>query len=301
MELGLYPVLFVIAPQILVTWIIVRNYYDKTKMQVTGKKNSQSIAQQSAQYLKNMQFIQNQMGMYCNVHKEVSKCQKYVDWTNEKDTSLILKATLASTVGVVIFLKIVPVNIIMLLGGIAVFAGNTPVARAASTTLPPVIIKGLKESVDSLREGIAIASSGSEPGVVNVRVSLYENQRWWAGLGWIPHLLSSERPAWSDESGAVQRPSKDAFPLPADSDSPSHDGQKGTWAWADADWRLDLSWTTVDEHGWQFTDHSWGAPTAKAAIGSLTRRRLWVRDMKFKPTVAMTSSDSLSPSAKKEH
>ncbi|KAJ3113328.1 peroxisome- protein [Phlyctochytrium bullatum] len=275
--LCIYPVLFVILPQIFLIYLITRNYYRKTKLEVVGKKSiapSSTLSTTSAQYIKNMQFIQNQMGMFCDVHGEVSRHMKLLDWSNEKDTMAVLKAAAGSAVVVVVVVRLIPVNVIMLVAGVGAFFANTAFFRAASTTLPPVIIKGLADRVDSIREGIAAARKAPEGSTVTV--TLFENQRWWAGLGWIPHLLRSERAPWSDETGSIPRPSKDQFELPANDPA-------GTWTWVDPDWRVDRGWTQVDETGWCYTDHVWSVPKDRAAIGSLTRRRAWVRQMKITP------------------
>ncbi|KAI8823093.1 Peroxin/Dysferlin domain-containing protein [Fimicolochytrium jonesii] len=98
-------------------------------------------------------------------------------------------------------------------------------------------------------------------------VSLFENQRWWAGPGWISHLLAEERAPWSDHSGAMSCPSPDDYTLPHG------------WTWHDDDWRCDTSWGTTDPEGWVYSDHKWMNPTPTAGLVSLTRRRRWVRTM----------------------
>ncbi|KAJ3196090.1 peroxisome- protein [Irineochytrium annulatum] len=276
--LCIYPTLFIILPQIFLLYLITKNYYKKTKLETVGKKAAglqPSLSTTSAQYIKNMQFIQNQMGMFCDVHAEVGRSLRLIDWSDEKQTTQIVKAAAGSALGVIVVVRLIPVNVIMLIAGVAAFFSNTAFFRAASTTLPPVIIKGLSDRVDSIREGIAAARRAPEGSVVTV--TLFENQRWWAGLGWIPHLLRSERPPWSDETGAIPRPSKETFELPANDPA-------GTWAWVDPDWKADLGWTDqLDEGGWSYTDHVWAVPKGKAAVGSLTRRRAWIRQMKMTP------------------
>ncbi|KAJ3199746.1 peroxisome- protein, partial [Dinochytrium kinnereticum] len=274
----IYPFLFVILPQIGLIYLITKNYYRKTKIEVVGKKVAvppSTLSTTSAQYIKNMQFIQNQMGMFCDLHGEISRHMKLIDWSDETETLNVLKVAAASAVGVIVVVRLIPLNALMLVGGVAAFFSNTAFFRAASTTLPPAIMKGLTDRVDSIREGIAAARKAPEGSTVTV--TLYENQRWWAGLGWIPHLLRSERSPWSDETGAIARPSRDQFELPANDPA-------GTWTWVDPDWRVDRGWTETDENGWCYTDHVWAVPKDKAAIGSLTRRRAWVRQMRVNPS-----------------
>ncbi|KAJ3108366.1 hypothetical protein HDU97_001491 [Phlyctochytrium planicorne] len=274
----IYPVLFIVLPQITLIYIITKNYYQKTKVEVVGKKAASTapsgISTTSAQYIKNMQFIQNQMGMFCDIHGEISRNAKILDWSDERETLMALKVAAGSAFAVVFLIWLIPFNVILLVGGVAAFFSNTAFFRAASTTLPPAIMKGLADRVDSIREGIAAARKSPEGSVVTV--TIYENQRWWAGLGWIPHLLRSERAPWSDDTGAIPRPSKEQFELPANDPA-------GAWTWVDADWRVDRGWTEVDENGWCYTDHVWAVPKDRAAIGSLTRRRAWIRQMKVTP------------------
>ncbi|KAJ2786453.1 hypothetical protein GGI15_001511 [Coemansia interrupta] len=104
-------------------------------------------------------------------------------------------------------------------------------------------------------------------------VSVFENQRWWLGFGWIPRLGSSERAKWSDESGRKRYASLSNF-LPEDG-----------FVWADGSsgggWEVDRLWAlpvATDEDGWVYTDNFWKKPaSAASAVSSYTRRRKWVR------------------------
>lgn len=245
------------------------------------------------------------MGMYAEAHRQFNNnIIKLLDWTNEEDTLGVLKLAAASAVGVCVVVMLVPVNLIMLVGGCTAFVANTAFVRAASSTLPPVILKGLQERVDTLsgtitkgieKASVSVTASGRKvpSGGKTVTVKLYENQRWWAGLGWIPHLLKSERQPWSDDTGAIAKTAKETFPLPSDT-------EQGSWSWADPEWRLDMGWEEGDEMGWVYSDHNWEYPKNKANTGSLTRRRLWVRDVLFTPKKNATGtalSSTSSPSS----
>ncbi|KAJ3153747.1 hypothetical protein HDU86_005080 [Geranomyces michiganensis] len=278
--LCIYPTLLIVAPQMLLIYIIMRNYYAKAKKEAVGKKTSGNV-----QYLKNMQFIQNSMGMFCEAHEDIKKNSKALDWSNEEETIHILKIAVGSMFGVIFVVRMIPFNYIMLLGGVAMFLQNTALFRAASTTLPPVLMKKLQNQVDNIRDAIRDARKAGDGSTVTV--TLFENQRWWAGLGWIPHLLRSERGPWSDETGQIARAPKEVYELPQDC---------GEWAWCDDDWRLDVGWADVDEQGWQYTDHVWSNAKTKAAMSSLTRRRMWVRRMRLvKPAATTTATVPLSP------
>ncbi|KAJ3145659.1 hypothetical protein HDU86_000851 [Geranomyces michiganensis] len=138
------------------------------------------------------------------------------------------------------------------------------------------------------------------PQAAPVTVSLFENQRWWAGMGcssrkkgarmslfpvhsdklvhsigpgWIPHLLSQERTPWSDAAGTV------SYPPPTEYQAPQG------WIWAD-DWRIDGEWFATDPEGWVYSDHKWMTPSPHVGLASLTRRRRWVRTMLHVPKQA---------------
>ncbi|KAJ1945020.1 hypothetical protein GGF37_001908 [Kickxella alabastrina] len=107
-------------------------------------------------------------------------------------------------------------------------------------------------------------------------VSVFENQRWWLGLGWIPRLGSGERGKWSDESGKQGYASLSDF-LPG-----------AGYEWADGGgggdgdgWEIDREWAlpvVPDDEGWVYTDNFWKRPAQGASpVSSYTRRRKWVR------------------------
>ncbi|KAJ3156326.1 hypothetical protein HDU89_004108 [Geranomyces variabilis] len=274
--LCIYPTLLIVAPQMLLIYMIMRNYYAKAKKEAVGQKTSGNV-----QYLKNMQFIQNSMGMFCEAYEDVKKNSKALDWSNEEETIHILKIAVGSMFGVIFVVRMIPFNYLMLLGGVAMFLQNTALFRAASTTLPPVLMKKLQTQVDNIRDAIRDARKAGDGSTVTV--TLFENQRWWAGLGWIPHLLRSERGPWSDETGQISRAPKEVYELPQDC---------GEWTWCEDDWRLDVGWSDVDEQGWQYTDHVWSNAKTKAAMSSLTRRRMWVRRMRLvKPANASAATN----------
>ncbi|KAJ2720266.1 hypothetical protein GGI07_004704 [Coemansia sp. Benny D115] len=129
-------------------------------------------------------------------------------------------------------------------------------------------------------------------------VSVFENQRWWLGFGWIPRLGSSERAKWSDESGRLRYASLSDF-LPEDG-----------YVWADesAGWEIDRLWAlpvATDSEGWVYTDNFWKRPSPTAsAVSSYTRRRKWIRRVRPAGSlgsrlemtrVTPTAPDSTSP------
>lgn len=119
--------------------------------------------------------------------------------------------------------------------------------------------------VDFIAEGLPV-DLGSP-----ISMTTYENQRWWFGLGWVPNLLSSERPLWSDEAGLKFKP-KNAFLLPPD------------YHWTN-NWTIDpipILNGLADEEGWEYGTHSWAQFSNRPLMRSVTRRRKWVRVMERK-------------------
>ncbi|RCI03840.1 peroxisome- protein [Rhizopus stolonifer] len=119
-----------------------------------------------------------------------------------------------------------------------------------------------------------------------IEISVYENQRWWAGIGYTSQLLKSERASWSNITGLEPLPSKEDMP------SPAH------YVWAEeSEWQLDttgpwtddaldiVQWIECDEQGWVYSDHRWSHPRGHPDLVSnkpndakaLTRRRRWFR------------------------
>ncbi|KAI8818042.1 uncharacterized protein EV422DRAFT_539760 [Fimicolochytrium jonesii] len=59
----------------------------------------------------------------------------------------------------------------------------------------------------------SIRGSNRKPLNLVLSFETYENQRWWVGVGWVPHLLPTERGQWTDINGDHNLP-KSSFDLP---------------------------------------------------------------------------------------
>ncbi|KAI8991738.1 hypothetical protein BDF20DRAFT_846156 [Mycotypha africana] len=70
-----------------------------------------------------------------------------------------------------------------------------------------------------------------------MEVSLYENQRWWAGVGYTSQLLRLERSAWSNITGTEPLPTKEDMPPPTNYE----------WDHNDNGWQLDTTGPWIDE------------------------------------------------------
>ncbi|KAJ3076077.1 peroxisome- protein [Podochytrium sp. JEL0797] len=280
----LFPSVLTIAPQLMILSYLVSAYFIKAKYEATLKNNPPttpttptSTLNQSAAYLRNLQFIQNQMGLFVQTHDALESAirdfQTYTD-THPSQTLQLLVASSFLSIATVYY---IPIRFLLLASILLIFSLNSIYFRAILTTLPPHLFKSLTTRVDILREGIHAAAASPAGADSLVHVSLWENQRWWAGLGWIPHLFGSERSPWSDESGNIARPHKDVYVLPTDTGV-------GTWTWIDLEWTLDFEWGNVDlKEGWLYSNHVWEEGGANVRLGSVTRRRCWVRRMRFVP------------------
>jgi hypothetical protein len=95
-----------------------------------------------------------------------------------------------SMFGAVMLSRLIPVNIIFLIGGLSLFVSNTAVFQAAQTTLQPVVLRNIQEKADFVREALSnVSRATSRAGVSKTNVQIFENQRWWSGLGWINHMV----------------------------------------------------------------------------------------------------------------
>ncbi|KAJ2869087.1 hypothetical protein GGI22_000471 [Coemansia erecta] len=120
-------------------------------------------------------------------------------------------------------------------------------------------------------------------------VSVFENQRWWLGFGWIPRLGTNERAKWSDETGKIRYASINDF-MPADGYEWADDGSGG--------WEVDKYWALpvrTDGDGWVYTDNFWRHPSpASSLVSSYTRRRKWMRKVRPRATRLETAHTAMS-------
>ncbi|ORY07830.1 Pex24p-domain-containing protein [Basidiobolus meristosporus CBS 931.73] len=268
----LNPKLVFLIPQVVLLSFISKSYFSKIRERANtqASKPSKTPAVEDKSYSRNMQFIQNSMGMYCEAYDSVVSFYQQINWSDEKETSYILRLTFASTVITLILLYLFPWNYLILAAGLLAFLANSSLFRAIVTIITPMVLTRFHTT-------FALASKvlkygRFDPGEDILDVVLFENQRWWAGLGWVTNMLSSERTSWSDETGEVPMEPKETFQLQR--------GQK----WEDAEWSIINDWreSGADEEGWVYTDHYWKNPRAKPSFTSVTRRRMWVRAMSQK-------------------
>ncbi|KAJ3189217.1 peroxisome- protein [Gaertneriomyces sp. JEL0708] len=128
----------------------------------------------------------------------------------------------------------------------------------------------------------------------------YENQRWWVGMGWVPHLLPTERGPWTDITGSKAL-TKTSFQLPpwregcwgemgVDDDVVAElqleDGRRFEWGW-EGPWCIDTGnlaeksensdEAAIDAEGWSYADNFWSGWKNRRTLKRVVRRRRWYR------------------------
>lgn len=215
-------------------------------------------------------------------YDEIKSHSRLMDWSDEDETTKLLKLALFTMISALLVVQFLPINILFLLGGLGLFLKNTAVFKAARVTFEPVVMRNIQANVDFAREALSNVSRASRNVNRECAVNIFENQRWFSGLGWVNHMLKSDRSLYSDETGMISKSDKDSYQLP---------GPDWVYAcanfqeWVEPKWVLDLVWnSTLDRHGWLYSDHEWSksSESNKASVDSLTRRRAWKRSMRLK-------------------
>jgi len=149
----IYPATILMLPYILLVHLIVQNYFYRAQRiaQANGRPLSllppepSPIAKiGSAQYKRNLTFIQNSMGMFADLFDAVRMQLTHIDWSDEAHTMNVLKGVLAAWTVTVVAVCLVPWNYVLLVGGEAAFIANTPLAQAFADTVVPKILAALK-------------------------------------------------------------------------------------------------------------------------------------------------------------
>ncbi|KAJ3199760.1 hypothetical protein HDU82_000165 [Entophlyctis luteolus] len=264
---------------VLLIRVIVMNYLALTRAKLLSSSSTvtaTTVTSAAVTYARNLQFIQNQMSQFVSIHDlAVLGLQSLLEYADAQPIYAL--AVIAVSGAVTLFVaSVVPARAVALCIVIAAFMKDT-VRIVARVVAPAVVARAW-----IVFEGLSAAVRAPEGCVVEVEV--WENQRWWAGLGWIQHLFRAERSPWSDETGTIPRPHKDQYALP-----PAVNGV-GTWAWINNEWTIDREVDGGDKDGWVYSGNMWekvasGKPLV-ASVATVTRRRRWTRCMRFVPAFA---------------
>ncbi|CAG8527996.1 15660_t:CDS:2 [Acaulospora colombiana] len=163
----LYPkLLFLIPPVILLAILIY--YYEKRypnglptmkngkhgRMRFRKSKHYDPYLppENSVDYLKNMQNIQNLMGLISEGYDAVVPLLKHVDWSNEYETLIITQAVTVLTVVLCLTVWIVPWSYIFIAVGLCVFIANTQFMKALMKEMSPFLLQHGKLIVERCKQ-----------------------------------------------------------------------------------------------------------------------------------------------------
>lgn len=197
----------------------------------------QPASDESPEYLKNLQNIQNSMGEFSDLYDWIMSQSTHINWSSESRTLNILQAILflTSVFGLVVYF--VPLNMIFLSTGLMIYATNTRFAKYLFRELQPYIIESFKSRATNLKEWYVKVENKHDSLDQIKEISVYENQRWWPLSGYIHKLIEVERSPWSDFTGKIN--------LPTTAEVTAPEGYK----WKEAsEWKLDMSGPWVDDY-----------------------------------------------------
>jgi hypothetical protein len=283
-DIGTNPWIIPVLPQLVVLYLIARFYHFRAELIMSNQPlppphimgTPPKISMTNEKTMAHLQQIQNTMAQVCDAYDAGYNLYKMMDWSSPDQTLLLMQGAVASIFGTWLLLYLVPWNYILLVAGLGVFIANTAIFRAASLTLTPALIDNLQKRIQQAKQALQASRIVGEQNIN--RVEVFENQRWWAGTGFVPFLLLQERLTWSDSTGLIGLPPKDLY------DVPECEAPGKQWEWTDEDWELDYQWTQVDEAGWVYSNQQWENPKPKSGMGMYTRRRKWTRNMKLVTT-----------------
>ena len=149
------------------------------------------------------------------------------------------------------------------------------VAAAAASGVNSIYL-----NADSMGGAGTVAGSAASSGGARGRqcIECWENQRWYPLTGWSAKLMLTDRPAWSDEAGLVEKTKYSFDFLDLDLEGLNAVAGRGAAAggmeWELA-WAVDKTRPDADPDGWLYAvdfPSAWGIRTTATCV----RRRKWV-------------------------
>ncbi|KAF0396655.1 integral peroxisomal membrane peroxin [Gigaspora margarita] len=146
--LSLYPQLLILIPLIGFLAVLIYNFPNDTqikkKSRIQFKRftrlNDYLPAENSVDYLKNMQNIQNLMGMISDGYDVAVDLLKHIDWSNERETLLIMQIVIVILTVTSLTVWIVPWKYVFIAGGLGIFIVNTQFVKAVTKEMSPFIL-----------------------------------------------------------------------------------------------------------------------------------------------------------------
>jgi hypothetical protein len=288
-----YPRLILLLPNTIILAIIIASH-PQSGSPGTGSFKIEQIQppprsharEGSAEWLANIQGIQNLMGVVADLHEAAFPYLSHLTFASPY-TPHIFSITLLSTLIALPFLSLIPLRPLFLVGGLVPFAANHPfIQRTFSHVFSTLPLRYYRARLVRLIDNDALKDRHWQSELREVE--LFENERWvpGEGTGWSKtNLKTGERVAWTrgrDGWSAAVTPdgggdisSNLTFPL------------EPNWLFVETeDWRADVmaEWSQVgaDDSGWVYTNDAWIEPHASPVAewktqGSMTRRRRWLR------------------------
>jgi hypothetical protein len=131
-----------------------------------------------------MKLSHEQMKMFHSTYDVLEQIwepvRKILEWESDTNITMgILAVCVVSSVVTLVGADILPVQLILLGGGIMMFLSNTVAFKIIMNIVGPIVLKGLGVELWNLKEGLEVVSKVPAGGMVDVK--LFENQRWWLG------------------------------------------------------------------------------------------------------------------------
>ncbi|ORE12239.1 hypothetical protein BCV71DRAFT_191390 [Rhizopus microsporus] len=273
----LYPKLLLFIPQLFLMYLILSNHSNSKKKKENGSSTPASLpfpfslfqpgSDDSPEYLRNLQNIQNSMGEVSDAYDWIVEQSSHIDWSSEQETVHILQLLVASIFMTCIVAIFVPLNMIFLSAGLFVYASNTRFAKYIMKELQPYMIQSGKRYVKSWHDWYKQSESILDRELSTGEVSIFENQVWTSDLGYI----HDQQAPWSTWTGHQSWAAKTQVKPPK-----GHRWKQLEWTidkvgpWVDSELGVEIC-VSVDKFGWVYTDDP-----ARLSMPK-TRRRRWVR------------------------
>ncbi|KAJ9073106.1 hypothetical protein DSO57_1020136 [Entomophthora muscae] len=232
--------------------------------------------EKAVEYTLNARFFQNTLGLYVSVYNFLE--DKFIQFKALTGplwpawlTALGLPPSLYA------YCYVSP-RIPCLLAGWCCFMATHPLFIAIGSTLATRLYTIFDACLTVSKA--ALKAKGYDKLFMNasdeVSVEVFENQRWWAVVGWNNSTIATERSSWSDFSGVIAKASTSEY-----EPNPGYIWKEGSA------WELVLDWcdTVSDPEGWVYYNNFWEEPSSAPRFDCFTRRRKWRRTMEAVPAL----------------
>ncbi|CAO3662788.1 unnamed protein product [Rhizopus stolonifer] len=189
--LCLYPKMLLLLPHLLFINILITGYnkrYQPPEQATQRHAFFPAFDESSPEYLRNMQNLQNMMGEMSDLYDLVASNAHHVDWSSEGKTMRLFQATLISLLALLFTLWLIPLNMLILVAGVNIFLLNTRFTKYVLKELMPQLIHVGQSQLDGVLQWYLQLEKKLNDQTNIQELSLYENQRWWSGSGYVPHV-----------------------------------------------------------------------------------------------------------------